>query len=163
MATRAAWKALAAALEEGAAPWLKRLDLRRNKIGDEGCEALAAAFKEGAAPRLETLLELYSNQIGDEGCKALAAALGKEGAAPRLEKLYLNENKLSDEGGKALAAALKEGAAPSLKARHAPPSPLAPPPPNAHSSSPRVQTLVVGNKEHPELMAVCEERGIKLC
>ena len=39
-------------------------------------------------------------------------------------------------------------------------SPHAPPPPNAHRSSPRVQTLYVDNKEQPELVAVCEERGI---
>ena len=74
-------------------------------------------------------LSLYKNQIGDEGCKALAAALGlgKEGAAPRLEKLDLHRNQICVEGCRALAATLNEGAAPSLKARDAPPSPLAPP------------------------------------
>ncbi|EOD06793.1 Hypothetical protein EMIHUDRAFT_359425 [Emiliania huxleyi CCMP1516] len=103
--------------------------------GDAEAAQLAEVLASGAAPRLEELSLSY-NKIGDEGCKALAAAL-KEGAAPRLEKLYLNENKLSDEGCKALAAALKEGAAPSLKA------------------------LEVGHKQ-PELVAVCEERGIGL-
>ncbi|EOD06775.1 hypothetical protein EMIHUDRAFT_106703 [Emiliania huxleyi CCMP1516] len=111
---------LAEVLASGAAPRLERLELQRNKIGDEGCKALAAALgKEGAAPRLETL-SLGENKIGDEGCKALAAALGKEGAAPRLKELYLFCNEIGDEGCKALAAALKEGAAPSLKARDAP-------------------------------------------
>ncbi|EOD10939.1 hypothetical protein EMIHUDRAFT_358041, partial [Emiliania huxleyi CCMP1516] len=102
-----------------------------------GAEAaqLAEVLASGAAPRLE-LLYLSGNQIGDEGCKALAAAL-KEGAAPRLETLWLRGNKIGDEGWKALAAALKEGAAPSLKAR-------------------------VDNPRQPELVAVCEERGIEL-
>ena len=39
---------------------------------------------------------------------------------PRLEALYLDRNKIGVKGCKALAAALKEGAAPSLKARDAP-------------------------------------------
>ncbi|EOD26952.1 hypothetical protein EMIHUDRAFT_236263 [Emiliania huxleyi CCMP1516] len=158
-------KALAAALgKEGAAPRLETLYLYRNEIGDEGCKALAAALgKEGAAPRLETL-SLHRNEIGDEGCKALAAALGKEGAAPRLKELGLSGNQIGDEGCTALAAALKEGAAPSLKARDAPPRHTPLPPPNAHRTSPRVQALVVGseNKKQPELVAVCEERGIEL-
>ena len=109
-----------------------------------------------AAPRLENL-EL---NISDEGCKALAAALGTEGAAPRLERLELWGNKIGDEGRKALAAALKEEAAPSLKARDAP---LATRPAQCSSNLPRVQVLVVDNKEQPELVAVCEERGIVFC
>ena len=126
---------LADVLASGAALRLERLELRMNKIGDEGCEALAAALgKEGAAPRLE-VLDLEFNAIGDEGCKALAAALGKEGAVPRLEMLILDCNfQISDEGCKALAAAIKKGAAPSLKARDAtlvtrpsPPMLIAPP------------------------------------
>ena len=35
-------------------------------------------------------------------------------------------------------------------------------PPNAHRASPRVQWLIVENTEQPELVAVCEERGIRL-
>ena len=108
---------LAVVLASGAAPRLEELNLAGNKIGDEGCKALAAALgKEGAVPRLEGL-NLESNAIGDKGCKALATALGKEGAAPRLEQLSLCANQIGGEGCKALAAALKEGAAPSLKAR----------------------------------------------
>ena len=49
-----------------------------------------------------------------------------------------------------------------MKARDAPPSPHAPPPPNAHRTSPRVQNLYVDNKKQTELVAVCEERGITL-
>ncbi|EOD20767.1 hypothetical protein EMIHUDRAFT_241839 [Emiliania huxleyi CCMP1516] len=111
---------LAEVLASGAASRLETLQLFDNKIGDDGGKALAAVLgKEGAAPRLEAL-NLEFNKIGDEGCKALAAALGKEGAAPRLETLDFSFNKIGDEGCKALAAALKEGAAPSLKARDAP-------------------------------------------
>ncbi|EOD22570.1 hypothetical protein EMIHUDRAFT_469610 [Emiliania huxleyi CCMP1516] len=162
-------KALAAALgKEGAVPRLKNLYLRDNQIGDEGCKALAAALGKGAAPRL-VRLSLPENKIGDEGCKALAAAL-KEGAAPslktllvdgqpaelaalfeeqeeraapRLEELWLNSNKIGDEGCKALAAALKEGAAPSLKMLD-------------------MGFLFLFHNKKPELVAVCEERGITL-
>ena len=56
---------------------------------------------------------------GDAEAAQLAEVLAS-GAAPRLETLYLPSNKIGDEGCKALAAALKEGAAPSLKARDAP-------------------------------------------
>ena len=57
---------------------------------------------------------------GDAEAAQLAEVLAS-GAAPRLEELSLFGNKIGDEGCKALAAALKEGAAPSLKARDAPP------------------------------------------
>ena len=43
-----------------------------------------------------------------------------------------------------------------------PSSPYAPSPPNAHSASPRVQELLVDNYKQPELVAVCEDRGIEL-
>ena len=76
-----------------------------------------AAFEEqfGKATKL-----LYGRlDWGDAEAAQLAEVLAS-GAAPRLEKLYLHGNKIGDEGCKALAAALKEGAAPSLKARDAP-------------------------------------------
>ena len=57
---------------------------------------------------------------GDAEAAQLAEVLAS-GAAPRLERLWLRGNKIGDEGCKALAAALKEGAAPSLKARDASP------------------------------------------
>ena len=130
--------------------------------GDADAAQVAEVLASGAAPRLETL-NLGNNKIGDEGCKALAAALGKEGAAPRLEMLALNGNQIGDEGCKALAASLKDGAAPSLKARDAPRRHM-PSPPNAHRTSPRpplAQYLLVGSEPY-ELKAVCAERHIKL-
>ena len=104
---------------------------------------------------------LGNNEIGDEGCKALAAALGKEGAAPRLEMLALNGNQIGDEGCKALAASLKDGAAPSLKARVQTPHVATCPPRQMLIAPPLAQCLLVGS-EPPELKAVCAERHIKL-
>ena len=123
-----------------------------------------AAFEEQFGKA--TVLNYDSLGWGDAEAAQLAEVLAS-GAAPRLEELWLTGNKIGDEGCKALAAALKEGAAPSLKARDAPlatrPSPAQS---NAHRTSPRVQTLVVyegsTNEEQPELVAVCEERGIDL-
>ena len=73
-----------------------------------------AAFEEQFGKATE--LDYGSLGWGDAEAAQLAEVLAS-GAAPRLEKLYLQRNKIGDEGCKALAAALKEGAAPSLKAR----------------------------------------------
>ena len=77
--------------------------------------------------------ELYYVNLrwGDAEAAQLAEVLAS-GAAPRLEKLTLTGNEIGDEGCKALAAALKEGAAPSLKARDAP---IATRPSPSHASS----------------------------
>ncbi|EOD17978.1 hypothetical protein EMIHUDRAFT_349784 [Emiliania huxleyi CCMP1516] len=91
-----------------------------------------AAFKEQFGKAAQ--LDYGSLGWGDAEAAQLAEVLAS-GAAPRLKELWLNGNKIGDEGCKALAAALKEGAAPSLKA--------------------------LGNKEQPELVAVCKERGIR--
>ena len=117
-----------------------------------------AAFEEQFGKATELLY--IDLGWGDAEAAQLAEVLAS-GAAPRLWWLDLRGNEIGDEGCKALAAALKEGAAPSLEARDAP-SPLAPPPPNAHRTPPRMQTLEVDNEKQPELVAVCEERGISL-
>ena len=44
---------LAEVLASGAAPWLERLYLNGNKIGDEGYKALATILKEGGVPSLQ--------------------------------------------------------------------------------------------------------------
>ena len=67
-----------------------------------------------------TVLESGCLGWGDAKESQLADVLASR-AAPRLETLYLQDNKIGVEGCKALAAALKEGAAPSLKARDATP------------------------------------------
>jgi len=76
-----------------------------------------AAFEEqfGKATRLDYVQLGW----GDAEAAQLAEVLAS-GAAPRLEMLRLYENQIGEEGCKALAAALKDGAAPSLKARDAP-------------------------------------------
>ena len=56
----AAMAAFGSALVSGAAPVLKVLDLRENKIGDEGMRHLGDALARGAAPALEEL-SLYGN------------------------------------------------------------------------------------------------------
>ena len=75
-----------------------------------------AAFKEQFGKA--TVLNYRNLGWGDAEAAQLAEVLAS-GAAPRLEKLELDSNQIGDEGCKALAAALKEGAAPSLKARDA--------------------------------------------
>ena len=76
-----------------------------------------AAFKEQFGKATE--LDYNGLDWGDAEAAQLAEVLAS-GAAPRLAKLELYHNNIGDEGCKALAAALKEGAAPSLKARDAP-------------------------------------------
>ncbi|PZM87227.1 MAG: hypothetical protein DLD55_02525 [candidate division SR1 bacterium] len=85
------------------------LNLRRNKIGDDGVQALAKKrkLKEGVS------LDLGGNKIGDEGAKALAEHWElKEGVS-----LDLQGNKIGDAGAKALAEhwELKDGVSLDLR------------------------------------------------
>ena len=80
--------------------------------------------------------------------------------SPRLKELLLHYNQIGEEGCKTLAAALEQGAAPSLKARTCPPSSHAPPT-NTEPPLASAQKLELLSKQ-PELVAVCEERGIRL-
>ncbi|EOD17298.1 hypothetical protein EMIHUDRAFT_316356 [Emiliania huxleyi CCMP1516] len=112
-----------------------------------------AAFEE----QFGKATELIYNSLGwgDAEAAQLAEVLAS-GAAPRLEDLTLNGNKIGDEGWKALAAALgKEGAVPRLETLHL----------NRNEIGDEgYKELWVGykNKEQPELVAVCKERGIGL-
>mmetsp|Transcript_16792 Transcript_16792/g.52673 ORF Transcript_16792/g.52673 Transcript_16792/m.52673 type:complete len:408 (-) Transcript_16792:590-1813(-) len=80
---------------------LQRLELNRNKFGDEGAKMIALALADGAAPMLQNL-GLHSNSIGSEGARALAKALS-DGAAPKLEILDLRLNKIESDGARVLA------------------------------------------------------------
>jgi hypothetical protein len=84
---------------------LTRLDLRDNDIGDDGAKSIAEALKSGMSAL--TSLGLVSNNIGDDGAKAIAEAL-KLGMSV-LTTLYLNDNNIGDDGAKSIAEALKSG------------------------------------------------------
>ncbi|CAK0846113.1 unnamed protein product [Prorocentrum cordatum] len=105
---------LAAVLASGAAPRLQGLDLRGNRVGDEGAARLAEALRApGALPQLQ-LLDLGDNCVGDEGAARLAEALRAPGALPRLQELNLGGNRVGDggPGPAALRAAWAEAGRP---------------------------------------------------
>ena len=110
-------------------PALFKLDIRGNKLSDDGAELIAAALR-GAA--LKSLC-LNENFISDRGARAIAAALpqscvtqlflrrnqitadGTKGLAEtlpqsHLETLHLGGNLVGDEGAAALAQALSNQA-----------------------------------------------------
>ncbi|CAK0807226.1 unnamed protein product, partial [Prorocentrum cordatum] len=105
---------LAAVLASGAAPRLVRLDLGRNRVGDEGAARLAEALRApGALPQLQKLNLAF---MGDEGAARLAEALRAPGALPWLQWLDLHSNRVGDEGAARLAEALRApGALPQLQ------------------------------------------------
>ena len=111
--------ALSAALDRGALPRLKHLNLFNAAVGDAGLVALAPALRR--RPALETL-DLMGNPLGDEGLAALLAPPPPAGALPpptgvltKLMTLYLNRTQITDAGCAALAAALDRGALPVLE------------------------------------------------
>eukprot|EP00900_Chrysochromulina_parva_P007093 jgi/Chrpa1/16385/Chrysochromulina_OHIO_Genome00023839-RA len=83
---------------------LTRLDLQRNKIGDDGAMAIAEALKVNA---VLTRLDLDHNNIGVEGAKAIAEALKVNVV---VTTLYLTHNNIGDEGAIVIAQALKVNA-----------------------------------------------------
>lgn len=105
--------ALATAVDNGALPRLKLLDLGDNEMGNVGLSALAEAVGNGALPAL-TYLALDQNKIGDKGLQSLASAVGS-GALPALEKLFLNFNQIGDLGVIELSKRISNGALPALQ------------------------------------------------
>ena len=85
------------------------------------------------------ILALHNNKIGDAGVTALADACTR-GSLAQLKELWLNHNQIGDPGVTALASACAGGSLASL------------------------ETLVVDDGplgvDHPQLKAVCEQRGI---
>ena len=77
------------------------LNLRRNALGDRGCQALAEALYQNTTLR-EVNLEACG--IGDAGLKALSMSLHTNKS---LTKLDLRKNDFKDEGQQALAWALE--------------------------------------------------------
>ena len=110
--------ALAAALDRGALPRLKTLDLFRTAIGDAGLAALAPALRR--RPGLDGLF-LDGNPFGDEGLAALVAPpppagtlSPPTGGLAKLKLLNLSYTKVSDTSCATLASALDGGALPAL-------------------------------------------------
>lgn len=117
---------------------LKELVLNQNKIGDAGMQSFAAAAGNGALPALKEL-HLSGNRIGDGGLSAFVGVVSK-GAIPQLTSLALPFNDVGHAGMRALAAACGSGALPALL------------------------KIFVDEElvEHPQLVAVCEPRGIEI-
>ena len=80
---------------------LKTIDLRYNVIGFEGAAAIAEALRGNGV--LKTL-NLRNNYIGDAGATAIGEALAVNGV---LIDLNLMMNEIGDEGATALASALR--------------------------------------------------------
>lgn len=79
----------------GPAPFLARLDLSYNLLGDEGAARLAEALLGPRARRL-TAVALRSNAIGPQGCLAVCQALVQ---CPTLRRLDFSHNPLGRDGG----------------------------------------------------------------
>ena len=112
---------LAAALGQGALPWLKSINLYKAAIGDAGLVVLAPALRRRRA--LE-LIGLAGNPFGDEGLAALVPPpprgsrartnLTPEGELERLKQLHLQRTQITDAGCAALADALRRDALPAI-------------------------------------------------
>ena len=126
------------ALVSGALAQCTFIDLSFNQIGDAGLSALAGALSSGALAQC-TFIGLGDTQIGDVGLTALALACAS-GALAQCTYINLMVNQIGDAGFSALAGALSSGALASLK------------------------QIMVDNKHmrHPQLVAACLHRGIKI-
>ena len=88
---------------------LRRLELRRNKIGFFGSSLLTQWMRP--ACNLE-LLNMWDNMLGDKGTRIISSALS---AASRLRVLNLGSNFISDEGVVSLAVAVEKHQASNLR------------------------------------------------
>ena len=111
--------ALAAALEQGALPRLKTLQLSSAAIGDAALVALAPALRR--LPALE-LLGLNDNPLGDAGLAALVPPPPAAGAPPpphggltKLKLLNLSETQITDASCTTLASVPYSRTLPALE------------------------------------------------
>eukprot|EP00964_Phaeocystis_antarctica_P095275 scaffold61782_cov78-Phaeocystis_antarctica.AAC.2 len=111
--------ALAAALDRGALPRVKFLELTHAAIRDAGLIGLAPALRR--MPAL-LVLSLAGNPLGDEGLAALVAPPPPAGPPPtttggltKLGELDLSFTEVTDAGCATLAAVLDSGALPALE------------------------------------------------
>jgi Ran GTPase-activating protein (RanGAP) involved in mRNA processing and transport len=79
---------------------LRRLEMRRNKIGYVGASLLSKWMRPECSIEI---LNMWDNMLGDKGTRALALGLS---SASRLRVLNLGSNSISDVGVDALAAAV---------------------------------------------------------
>ncbi|CAJ1447263.1 unnamed protein product [Effrenium voratum] len=86
-------------------PFLCRLDLSYNLLGDEGAKQLASLM--GPGPRASALssLQLRSNDIGPEGAEALCGALRNTRSLRRFD---ISMNPLGKEGGLLVVSLLQK-------------------------------------------------------
>ena len=78
-------------------PYLQKLNVSYNKLGDDGAELLSKGLRN--APILQ-VLHIKSNKIGPRGAVAIAHALSNNNS---LEVLNISNNAIGTEGAKAIA------------------------------------------------------------
>ena len=84
----------------GGNTYVTSMNMRINRIGNEGCSALASAILDNDSL---TLIDLSGNNIGDEGIEDLCKVIPYN---KTLVQLNLADNKLSDASASELAGAL---------------------------------------------------------
>jgi len=87
----------------GVSPFLCRLDLSYNLLGDEGAAQLASALLGPRAQRMASL-QLRSNAIGPEGLRSICDALR---STPSVRRFDISMNPLGREGGLMLVQLLQ--------------------------------------------------------
>ena len=129
--------------------------------GDAEAAQLAEVLASGAAPRLETLW-LFRQQDWRRGLQGAGRRPRQGGGSAAAREARSPLQRDWRRGLQGAGRRPQGGGRPELEGARRPPhhSPL--PPLNAHRASPRVQALEVNNMTQPELVAVCEERGIRL-
>ncbi|CAK0843943.1 unnamed protein product, partial [Prorocentrum cordatum] len=93
-------------------PQLKELILEGNGLGDKCVHDIAEAMSSESLPRLTTLT-LGSNRVGNEGARALAKKSYSARFSP-LSRLDLHYNEIGDAGAEEIAAAVQAGKLPKI-------------------------------------------------
>ena len=103
---------LFAALEQGACPHLKNIDLEKVKVGATGAATLVHALTSGSLSHLQ-YLNLIRTKIGDEPTRNVLQALAS--SCPDLRKIDLSEMGASSQALAAFHEALGSNAWPGLE------------------------------------------------
>ena len=82
---------------------MRKLNIAKCNVGDEGCGAFAAALAGTSAPFEDIMFD--TNPIGDAGVSALAEGIR---VSSTLQQVLLNKCKVNEQGGIALAAAIAQ-------------------------------------------------------